>query len=163
MQGLEFIVPMVVSLGFFGLIGWITHVIVDGRRRRERMKVFTAFHEKLIDRLGSAREFGEFLQSDGGRRFLDTLSMERGGPQVGIMRSAHIGVIMLVLSIGLLSLTALQVLPSEGRAFLIIVGVIVLSLSIGFLLSAALSWRLARALGVVQAPPNALLSDAGVR
>jgi hypothetical protein len=156
MEGLEFIAPMMLGLGLFTMIGWMTHVIVDGRRRRERLKVFTDFHAKLIDRLGSAREFGDFLQSDGGQRFLATLSTEKGGPQVGIMRSMHTGVIMLALSIGLLSLTSVGIWGAEGRAFVLVLGVIVLSLAIGFLLSAGVSWRLARALGVMQNEPSEL-------
>jgi hypothetical protein len=141
---------MVMGVSLFTLIGWITYVIVDGRRRRERLKVFTEFHSKLIDRMGSARDFGDFLQSDGGQRFLATLSTERGGPQVGIMRSVHTGVIMLALGVGLLSLTNVGVLAVEGRTFMLVVGVIVLALSIGFLLSAVASWRIAHALGVME-------------
>jgi hypothetical protein len=149
MQGLEFMAPVVIVLGFFTVIGWIVHVIVDGRRRRERLKVFTEFHSKLIDRLGSANEFGTFLESDGGKRFLATLSTERGGPRVGIMRSVHTGLIMLALSVGLLSLSALDLGSVEGRTFFLVCGVIVLSLAVGFLLSAAASLRLARTMGVM--------------
>lgn len=158
-MALEFLAPMFVGLGFFTLIGWVTHVIVDGRRRRERLKVFTDFHSKLIDRLGSAKEFGEFLQSDGGQRFLATMSTERGGPQAGILRSLHTGVIMLTLGFGLLLLSRLDLWGHEGHAFLLLTGVVVESLAIGFLLSAFLSWRLSRAIGLV-APEERALPDA---
>jgi hypothetical protein len=146
----EYMIPIVLGPTFFIMIGWVTYVIVDGHRRRERLKVFTEFHAKLIDRLGSAREFADFLQSDGGQRFLATLSTERGGPRVGILRSVHTGVIMLTLSIGLLSLTSLTAWGTEGRTFVLVTGVIVLSLSVGFLLSAGASWRLARSLGLME-------------
>jgi len=146
---MEFIIPMVISLGFFGLIGWVTYVIVDGKRRRERLKVFTEFHTKLMDRMTSPAEFGEFMQSPGGQRFLATLSTERGGPKAAIMRSVHTGVIMLTLSIGLLFLQRMDIWNSEARAFVVFMGVIVLALAVGFLVSAALSWRLGRSLGVM--------------
>jgi hypothetical protein len=148
---MEFLAPMTLGLGLFALIGWVTHVVVDGRRRRERLKVFTDFHGKLIDRLGSAKEFGDFLQSEGGQRFLATLSTERGGPQAAILRSLHVGVIMLTLGLGLLLLTRLDFWGYEGRAFLVLSGVIVESLAIGYLLSAGLSWRLSRSIGLVKA------------
>ena len=159
-MALELMIPMVLGLGFFSLVGWVTHTIVDGRRRRERLKVFTDFHSRLLEKLGSAREFSDFLQSDGGQRFLATLSTERGGPQVGILRSIHTGVIMLALSIGLLSLTSVSIWGYEGRAFLLLVGVVVLSLAIGFLLSAGVSWRVGRSLGVMSAAPGALADGA---
>ena len=146
---MEFILPMVISLGFFGLIGWVTFVIVDGKRRRERIKVFTDFHTKLMDRMSSPAEFNAFMQSPGGQRFLATLQTERGGPKAAIMRSIHTGTIMLALSIGLLFLQRLDFWNSEARAFVVFMGVIVLALAVGFLVSAALSWRLGKSLGVM--------------
>ncbi len=146
---MEFLAPMTLGLGLFTLIGWVTYIIVDGRRRRERLKVFTEFHSKLIDRMGSAKDFGDFLQSDGGQRFLATLSTERGGPQAAILRSLHTGVIMFTLGLGLLLLSRLDLWGPEGYAFLLLTGVVVESLAIGFLLSAGLSWRLSRAIGLV--------------
>ena len=147
---MEFILPMVISLGFFGLVGWVTFVIVDGRRRSQRLKVFTEFHGKLMDRMASPAEFGAFIQSPGGQRFLATLQTERGGPKVAIMRSVHTGTIMLALSIGLLFLQRLDLWNSEARAFVVFMGVIVLALGVGFLVSAAVSWRLGTSLGVME-------------
>src|SRR5829696_1905920 len=72
--------PVLIVMTIFATMGWIVHVFVDGRRRRERLKVFTEFHSRLIDRMGSAKEFAEFLQTTGGQNFLDTLSLERGHP-----------------------------------------------------------------------------------
>lgn len=145
----EMLAPMTISLGFFALIGWVAYVIVDGRRRRERLKVFTDFHGKLIDRLGSAQEFGDFLQSQGGQRFLATLSTERGGPQAGILRSVHAGLVLLALGGGLLLLKGLGEWSYEGEAFLLMCGVLALSLAVGFVLSAGASWRLAQSLGLM--------------
>lgn len=146
---MEFILPMVITVSFFAMIAWIVYVIVDGKRRRERLKVFTDFHGKLMDRMASPAEFGAFIQSPGGQRFLATLSTERGGPKVAIMRSVHTGTIMLALSIGLLFLQRLDLWNSEARAFVVFMGVIVLALGVGFLVSAGLSWRLGRSLGVM--------------
>jgi hypothetical protein len=146
---MEFILPMVITVSFFAMIAWIVYVIVDGKRRRERLKVFTDFHGKLMDRMTSPAEFGAFMQSPGGQRFLATLQTERGGPKVAIMRSVHTGTIMLALSIGLLFLQRLDLWNSEARAFVVFMGVIVLALGVGFLVSAGLSWRLGRSLGVM--------------
>jgi hypothetical protein len=155
---MEFVMPMLVSVAFFTLIGWVTYVIVDGRRRRERLKVFTDFHGKLIDRMGSAEEFGSFLQSPGGQRFLATLSTERGGPQVGILRSVHTGIVMFALGLGFTLLSRMALWNTEGRGFLVASGVLLVALAVGFLLSAFASWRLAQTMGLVK--PEA--GDAGL-
>ena len=47
-------IPMVVGLGFFALIAWIAFVFVDGKRRREQLKVSSEFHAKILEKLGSA-------------------------------------------------------------------------------------------------------------
>jgi hypothetical protein len=147
---MEFVMPMLISIAFFTMIGWITHVIVDGRRRRERLRVFTDFHSKLIDRMGSAEEFGSFLQSPGGQRFLTTLSTERGGPQVGIMRSVHTGIVMFALGLGFSLLSRMGLWNTEGRGFLVAMGILLVALAIGFLLSAFASMRLAHSLGLMK-------------
>jgi hypothetical protein len=155
---MEFVMPMLVSVAFFTMIGWITHVIVDGRRRRERLKVFTDFHSKLIDRMGSAEEFGSFLQSPGGQRFLTTLSTERGGPQVGIMRSVHTGIVMFALGVGFSLLSRMGVWNTEGRSFLVAMGVLLVALALGFLLSAFASWRLAQTMGLMKGESDDLVA-----
>ena len=65
----------------FGSIVWLVYIVVDGFRRRQRLRVFTEFHSKLLDRIGSAREFAEFFSSQAGERFLESLAAEKGAPQ----------------------------------------------------------------------------------
>jgi hypothetical protein len=43
--------PVIVLVCALIMIGWIVHVIVDGIRRRQQLKVFTDFHSKLLERL----------------------------------------------------------------------------------------------------------------
>src|SRR4030095_9025074 len=52
---------LIIVPSLFFMIGYIVHVIVDGYRRRQQMRVFTEFHSKLLERLGSANEFAEFF------------------------------------------------------------------------------------------------------
>ena len=101
--------PVLIVMTIFATMGWIVHVFVDGRRRRERLKVFTEFHSRLIDRMGSAKEFAEFLQTTGGQNFLDTLSLERGHPADRIAKAVQIGIILT--SVGL----ALFLATDRGR------------------------------------------------
>ena len=147
--------PMLVGIAFFTMIAFIVKTVADGRRRREHLKTITEFHNRLLDKLGSVGDFAQFLQTEGGTRFLDTLSSERGssGPRDRIMRNTSAGIILLALGAGLV--VSSWMLPYDRGAFGVL-GAIVLSLGVGFLLSSAASLRLARALGVLD-------QDAGTR
>ena len=57
----EAFIPMIVSVGFFTLIAWIVFVIANGRRRRAQLKVLSEFHSKILEKLGSAAEFGALV------------------------------------------------------------------------------------------------------
>jgi hypothetical protein len=79
---------ILIPLTAFFVVGWIVHTLVDGYRRRERMRTFTEFYGRLLDRMSTPKEFGDFLQTSGGQRFLDTLSVERGHPIERVLRAA---------------------------------------------------------------------------
>jgi hypothetical protein len=149
------IAPMVVGIAFFTMIAFIVRTVADGRRRREHLKTVTEFHNRLLDKLGSVSDFAQFLQTDSGGRLLDTLSTERGaaGPRDRIMRNTSAGIILLALGVALMFVG--WMMPYDRGAFGAIGGII-LSLGVGFLLSSAASFRLAKALGVLD-------QDAGAR
>jgi hypothetical protein len=148
-------IPILLGLGFFGMIAWIVYVVVDGSRRKERLKVFTEFHSKLIDRMGSSAEFSAFLQSDGGRRFLETLSVEKGHPADRILNAVQMGLVLAGLGIGFIVAGEVGVNPTVSHTQwdvngFRVAGVIFASTGIGFLLSAVSSFVLARSLGVLR-------------
>jgi hypothetical protein len=96
MQSEIIIVP-----ALFFMIGYIVYIVVDGYRRRQQMRVFADFHTKLLERLGSARDFADFFTSDAGSRFLNSLSSSEGGaPQLRILRSMQTGFVLLAVGIG---------------------------------------------------------------
>ena len=148
-------IPILLGLGFFGMIAWIVYVVVDGNRRKERLKVFTEFHSKLIDRMGSSTEFAAFLQSDGGRRFLETLSVEKGHPANRIMNAVQTGLVLTALGVGFfvagsgVAVNFQNVSQWDVNGFRV-AGSIFASLGIGFLLSAVSSFVLAKSLGVLK-------------
>jgi hypothetical protein len=144
---MEFIVPMMLGLGLFALIGWVVYIIVDGSRRKERLRVFTDFHTKLIDRMGSAKDFGDFLQSDGGRKFLESLSVEKSHPGERILRSVQSGFVLLAIGAGLFAAEAFAQWNTDGG--LRVVGMLFLMAGAGFLLSSGASWFLSKRMGLL--------------
>jgi hypothetical protein len=144
------IAPMLAALGLFAMLSWIAWVVVEGRRRRERLKLMTEFHNRLLDKIGSAREFGEFLQTEGGERFLDSLSIERSRPTERILRSIQAGVVLSLLGLTLLLLAW----SFDDRVFLL-VGAMGLAIGAGFLVSSVLTLRLSRAWGLIEGGESA--------
>lgn len=154
-------IPILLGLGFFGMIAWIVYVIVDGNRRKERLKVFTDFHAKLIDRMGSSTEFATFLQSEGGRRFLESLSVEKGHPGNRIMTAVQTGLVMAALGFGFFvagsdfAVNVNRASDWDVNGFRV-AGALFVSLGVGFLLSAISSFFLAKSLGVLKTAESRL-------
>ena len=154
---LPFLVPILISLGLFTMIGWI--VWVNARRRQAKIQAQTELNNRLLEKFGSAAEFVDFLQTEEGRHFLGSLSMEGLSPAERILRSVRTGVILSVAGLGGLLLSRLSGL--DQRAF-IIIGITALALGIGFLVSAAVSYRLSKSWGLLAATepgkPNVFVS-----
>jgi hypothetical protein len=117
------------------------------------MRVFAEFHGKLIERIGSARELGEFLTTDAGARFLDSLAMERSTPQARILRAMQSGLVLLCLGLGLFTfLWWSPTLPAPVWDTVMLLATIVSALGIGFILSAGASYVLSQRMGILVSP-----------
>lgn len=155
-------VEIVVIPAFLATIAWVIYVIVDGFRRRQQLRLATDFHGKLLDRIGSAREFGEFLNTNGGVRFLDALTLAReGGPSSRILRALQAGFVCLALGVGLFILVGSRNLTfedfqaaqpgfqSDEADAIATAATIFTSLGFGLILSAGASYFVSRRLGLL--------------
>ena len=95
----------------------------------------------LVDKFGSGRELAEFVESEGGRRFLEELTAKPVDPAGRVLNLVKAGLILATLGVGFLVLMVREV-------ELIYPGVIVLALGIGFLIAAWVSHRLSKKWGV---------------
>ncbi len=141
-------VPMVIGVGVIILIGWVIGVVVSALKQRAHLRTQTEFHNRLLEKFGSAAEFTAYLQSEAGQRFFEGLTTERITPTTKILGSVQKGAILSLLGIGLLIIGNIFSTPQGGDA-LIIFGVIALTLGVGFLVSAAISYRLSKAWGLI--------------
>jgi hypothetical protein len=144
---------IIIVPSLFFMIGWVVFVIVDGLRRRQQTKVFTEFHSKLLDRIGSAREFGDFFSSEAGSRFLDSLSSsETGAPQVRILRSMQSGLVLLALGVGLFLLTNARTFSLEAMDGLLVTGTVAAAVGAGLVVSTGMSYVLSKRMGLLVQP-----------
>jgi hypothetical protein len=137
----------VILIGLFVTICWVVYQASEFGRRGQRLKAQAELHSRLLEKFGSAREVVDFLQTPGGAQFVESISSDRENPASGILRSAHRGIILVVLAAGCLGLHW-HYLGSDNP--LLVIGVVLLCLGIGFLISAAVSHRLSRTLGLAE-------------
>jgi hypothetical protein len=148
MQSEIIIVP-----SLFFMIGYIVWVIVDGYRRRQQTRVFTEFHSKLLDRIGSAKEFAEFFSSDAGDRFLTALSNSEGAaPQLRILRSLQTGLILLALGIGLFMLTNERNFELDTMDGLMVTATAATAIGAALVVSTGMSYVLSKRMGLIDRP-----------
>jgi len=149
MEGLIPIFGILASGGSLVLIVWM---VADFLRRRQQARIVAEFHARLLDRLGSTKDFADFMNSAGGARFLDSLALQRETtPQQRILRATASGIVLTVLGIGLAMFNGELHYPThsdlaDGVGFL---SAISLSLGIGLLLAAAFTERVARRFGMI--------------
>ncbi len=136
------IVPFIFST--FGFIVW---VLVTGWQRRQHIRVMTDFNNKLLDRMGSVKDFSEFLQTDGGAKFIDRVTAGGTRPEIRwtILRSLQTGLVLLALGVGLivLAFSSRSEWPVDEARIFSVTGTIALSLGVGFLLSAIAAYSVA--------------------
>lgn len=137
------------------VLGWI--VWVDARRRRARLEAQAQLHSRLLEKLASPQDVVSFLETEGGRRFLDTLSAARKNPIQRILSSVQIGVILILLGLAFMVLAYVYGAMDKAPFPL---GVIAVALGAGFVISAAISYRLSKEWGLLpedsQKRPSAL-------
>ncbi len=143
---IDVIGPMAALLGMFAMIGFIVWVVMTSRRRSETVRAQTEMQTKLLEKFGSSQEMLQFLQSDAGKRFLESATIEQTKPYGRILGSASVGIILFMFGLAFVVLRG-QVHGSE-EAF-VIPGVLFLALGLGFLLSAAVAYALSKSWGLI--------------
>ena len=142
---------IIIVPSLFFMIGFIVYTIVDGFRRRQQMRVFTEFHSKLLERLGSANEFANFFTSEAGSRFLESLSSSEGGaPQVRILRSMQAGFVLFALGVGFFILLDQRTFSIEAADGLTVMATAATAIGAALLVSTGMSYLLSKRMGLIE-------------
>lgn len=134
---------------------WLFRVLMENRRWGRILKLQTEVHTKLLDRFGSSQELLTYMNTEAGRRFLESSPLPAGiGPapqaKMSLMRvltPLQLGVVLTLLGTGFLLLRNNSHLEAEGP--FLVLGTLGLMLGIGFIISAGLSYGLARHMGLL--------------
>ena len=146
---------VLIFLGFFGAVAFVVSTLVNLRMRRLQLKAVSDFNIKLLDRIGSIKDFNDFMQTDGGTKFMNSLTAVSAvrhatAPTHRIMLASQVGIVLSSVGLGFLFLQL--ILAGEGAYGFTVIGAISLSIGLGFLISAAASYWLATRLGVLGEP-----------
>jgi hypothetical protein len=144
---------IIIVPALFGTIAFIVWTIASNWQRNRHLREMTAFHARIIDRMGSIKDFNDFLQTSGGLQFMNAITADKGptGPRERILRAVQTGIVLSSVGGGCLALSGM--FQYEASDLFTVAGVILLSLGIGFLLAAGAAYGLSKRLGVLQ-PAN---------
>jgi hypothetical protein len=146
------VIPIVVTPAFFALIGWVTWVIVETRRKQNTAKAQAEVQTKFLDKLGSSRELIDFSESEGGKKFMETLGIEKAGMgplevKLRLLSSIQKGLILTLIGGGGIYLDY-RFASYSGGIFLT-TGIFALAIGVGFLVSTLVSFRLSKQWGLM--------------
>ena len=130
----------------FTLMGFVVWTIFSTIRRYKTAKLRAELQTKLLEKFGSGQELLAYVQSEAGKRFLESLTLEQRTPYGRILGAAQASVVLILVALALLFLRG-RVSGAE-QGFLVF-GAITLSLGVGFGGSAALSYYLSKSFGLL--------------
>jgi hypothetical protein len=150
---MNFLGPFVVLVLFMGMLVWVVRFYAENRRWSRIAKVQQEVHNKLIDKFSSSQDLQSYMQTEAGRRFLESapipIELEQesriSAPFGRILWSVQVGVILAMGSLGLI--IARTYIPEAAQP-LTIFGTLGLMLGLGFVLAAGASYVLSRRLGL---------------
>jgi hypothetical protein len=151
MQGLAiFMVMFLVT----GTLVWLIRTLIEHRRWSRLTRTQAEVHGKLMDRFSSNEELLAYMQTPGGKRFLESAPiMVDAGPRavsapIGrMLGSMQIGVILAAGGLGLQYVS--RSIDKTVSQPLLAIGVLAVAIGAGFLLSAVVSFVLSKRLGLI--------------
>jgi hypothetical protein len=154
---IEYGVPFLVFLCVLGALLWLIHVLLENRRWNRIFKLQSDVHGKLIERFATSQEVLTYMSTEAGKRFLEATPIAVGferaqpvpSPVARVLTPMQIGIVMVMLGIGLISLR--NSIP-DAAAPLLALGIVVLMPGLGFIISAGFTWWMARHFGLMQDP-----------
>ncbi len=161
------LVPFFVFLIILAAILWLMRVMLENRRWGRLYSAQTEMHNKLLDRLAGSQELLTYMNTEAGRKLLELAPLPvaiDGGqrllsPVARILTPLQLGIVSTLVSAGLLYLRS----SFTESAPLLLIGTVGLMLGIGSILSAGVSWALARHLGLMPPTrPDKAEADAGL-
>lgn len=164
-ETLEGVAIFMVMLLVTGSLIWLIRTLIEHRRWSRLTRTQAEVHGKLMDRLGSNAELLAYMQTPGGKRFLESapIALDAGPRAVSvpigrILWSIQVGLILAAAGFGMMVVSR-GVEKSAGQP-LLAMGTLGVAIGGGFLLSAFVSFVLSKRLGLLGPVASSESSDA---
>lgn len=126
------------------MVGWLAWMLT--RTNHLKTQAHIELQKRLLEKINSAQEVVQLMQTEEGRQFLEALAIERTPPLEQILGSVQKGVILTIVGLGGLSL---RLFFPTGFGVFIILGIFAGALGLGFLVSAGVAYGLSRSWGLL--------------
>jgi hypothetical protein len=133
--------PVTAGIFIFVVTGMIYSIVRNTIRRKQQNTI----HTRLLEKFTSSQDFSAFLQTPGGQQYMNSLTDSDNNPGRAILSSVSGGIVLAVVGAGLLA--AGLMLRDIGTG---ISGLLLLLVGTGFILSALVSYKLSRKLGLIR-------------
>lgn len=122
-------------LTMWAFFGTVLYIVGTSLRRKQR----NAMQQHVLDKFASAKDFADFVESPAGQKYVMSFADTATSSQSAILNSVRTGVVLLSMGLGFqfANLGSTSFLPLR-------IGIVLAMLGIGFLVSAAISFWLAR-------------------
>src|ERR1700687_3693951 len=127
----EDIVIVPVIFGAFSFMFW---TIFSTIRRFKIARLQADVQSRLVEKFNSSQDLLSYVQTDAGKQFLDSLSVERGSPYWRIIGAVQASIILGFFGAPLLFLRGRV---SGGEEGFLVFGTIFVTLGVGFAISSA--------------------------
>ena len=144
----DILLPITIP-AMFVLLAWI---IFSNARRMVASKRISEVQARLLDRFATAPDLLAYLQTEEGKRFLETASVEPNNPLWRILGAIQVGVILTLVG---MTLMLLRGRIAGGEDAFLGFGAVTLALGIGFLISACISYALSKSAGLLRTSSQA--------
>ena len=138
---------VIIFITLFSTIAFLVWTVFSTIRGARIARIQADIQGKLLDKFTSGQELTNLLQTEQGKKLLDSLAVtEQVKPYGRILAAAQVGVILALAGAALL---LLRKYVSGAYETLLVVGALALAMGIGFIVSAAISYRLSKSLGLL--------------
>jgi peptidoglycan/LPS O-acetylase OafA/YrhL len=128
---------MLLFFAFVGFLIWGIYLVNAALRRRQQMQM----QKHLLEKFASAHDFAEFMQSPAGQKYVLSFSDQATKPQNTILSSVRLGIVLLFVG------PAFCAIPNSSpdlQHILWGLGMVITLLGAGFLVSAGVSYVIAK-------------------
>jgi hypothetical protein len=132
-------------------VAWL---VFSSIRRYLLAKMQSALQMRLLEKVDSSQTLLAYVETESGRRFLESLRVEQTEPAMPyrrILNGVQSGIVLSCFGAGMLLLHGYGVAPEQEFA---IFGALALALGIGFGVAAVVSYVLSRSFGLLQRGMN---------